>query len=87
MTAPPDKELRRLLREAAFGDVGESLAAWRLLEREVESMARELLAARKVVRAAKAWGDAATYVKQVSGERRIFDALDAYDKARKGKVT
>jgi hypothetical protein len=60
-----DKELRKIAR-----------GAW-MSKDEWEDVARELLAARKVVRAVS-FDDAAVALQA---------ALDAYDKARKGKVT
>lgn len=78
-----DKELKRLLDIATCGDVGKSLAAWRLLEREVEHIARELLAARKVVRAAPKLLSATTTVSFDDAAAALQAALAAYDKARR----
>lgn len=71
MTAPSDKELRAIERNTLNNEAG-------------RAMARELRAARKVVREAR------RFVASSDGFREFTatqEALAAYDKARKGKVT
>jgi hypothetical protein len=82
-----DKELKRLLREP----VGEHSEIERMsdkhLTRFAVECARELLAARKVVRAANKCTrcDSFESAEWIKSELSLLAALDAYDKARKGK--
>lgn len=71
MTAPSDNELRDY-------ETGESDPRFA----QVRAMARELLAARPVVRAAKRWVAAKTDAPEDFDA--LTDSLAAYDKARKG---
>lgn len=75
MTAPSDRDLKRLLAFAKHDDV-------ELLPHVAVAMARELLVARPVVRLLRKLSAGESTTKSA-----VAKALDAYDKARKGKVT